>query len=85
MAPGDSTGGRLSGDSMRKIAFLLVSTMIVTAPSLAFAKKYRHHHRHHATAAAMAAPAAMPMVCCEDTAKMFQTGADAFKTPNMPK
>jgi hypothetical protein len=74
------------GDYMRKIAFLLASVMIVTAPSMAFAakKKVKKHAAPAAAAAVEPAPA-MPMICCQDTAKMFQIGADAWKTPNLPK
>jgi hypothetical protein len=76
-----STGGRLLGDCMRKIAFLLASVMIVTAPSMALAAK-KKAKRHAPAAAAMSEPApAASMMCCQDTVKMFQVGADAWKTP----
>jgi hypothetical protein len=65
---------------MRKIAFLLASVMIVTAPSMALAAKKKA--KKPAAAAAMSEPApAAPMMCCQDTMKMFQVGADAWKTP----
>jgi hypothetical protein len=67
---------------MRKIAFLLATAMIVTAPSMALAK---HKAKRMAAAPAASAPAPMPMMCCQDTAKMFQSGADAWKKPNMPQ
>jgi hypothetical protein len=64
---------------MRKIAFLLTSVMIVTAPSMALAAKKK---AKKPAAAAMSEPAqAAPMMCCQDTVKMFQVGTDAWKTP----
>jgi hypothetical protein len=64
---------------MRKIAFLLASVMIVTAPSMALAAKKA---KKPAAAAAMSEPApAASMMCCQDTVKMFQVGSDAWKTP----
>jgi hypothetical protein len=67
---------------MRKTAFLLASVMIVTAPSMAFAKKRHKRPAAPPANAAMVAPA--PMMCCQDTAKMFQIGAEAWQKPNMP-
>jgi hypothetical protein len=83
---GNVAGARLLGDHMRKIAILLASVMIVTAPSMALAAKKKAKRSPAPPAAAAVEPApVMPMMCCQDTAKMFQIGADAWKTPNLPQ